>query len=239
MIKFFRKIRQKTLTENKLSKYLIYAVGEIILVVIGILIALQVNNWNENRKKINNELELLTSLEQEILENIEQLEELNTNNKPYKIVSNDALKKLDTESDSFTTKEISGIFNYNSSRIDSPVLDAIIESNSNLLIKRKRLISELRNLKITYQRIEKSEYFLDEFWNSKITDFFISCGLPFESYSSNDPLITIKDIELGGYSKKQFIGLINMKNDLQNYWELRQENAYLKSKEVLDKLQAE
>ena len=100
-------------------------------------------------------------------------------------------------------------------------------------------VSELRNLKITYQRIEKSEYFLDEFWNSKITDFFISCGLPFESYSSNDPLITIKDIELGGYSKKQFIGLINMKNDLQNYWEVRQENAYLKSKEVLDKLQAE
>ena len=50
MIKFFRKIRQKTLTESKFSKYLIYAVGEIILVVIGILIALQVNNLNEVRK---------------------------------------------------------------------------------------------------------------------------------------------------------------------------------------------
>ncbi|WP_179344739.1 hypothetical protein [Winogradskyella ursingii] len=50
MIKFFRKIRQKMLTENKFSKYLIYAVGEIILVVIGILIALQVNNLNEVRK---------------------------------------------------------------------------------------------------------------------------------------------------------------------------------------------
>jgi len=50
MIKFFRKIRQKLLTENKFSKYLIYAIGEIILVVIGILIALQINNWNENKK---------------------------------------------------------------------------------------------------------------------------------------------------------------------------------------------
>ena len=50
MIKFFRKIRQKLLTENKFSKYLIYAIGEIILVVIGILIALQVNNANEVRK---------------------------------------------------------------------------------------------------------------------------------------------------------------------------------------------
>lgn len=50
MIKFFRKIRQKLLSENKFSKYLIYAIGEIILLVIGILIALQINNWNENRK---------------------------------------------------------------------------------------------------------------------------------------------------------------------------------------------
>ena len=50
MIKFFRKIRQKLLSENKLSKYLIYAIGEVILVVIGILIALQINNWNEERK---------------------------------------------------------------------------------------------------------------------------------------------------------------------------------------------
>ena len=51
MIKFFRKIRQKLLSENKFSKYLIYAVGEIVLVVIGILIALQINNWNEIRKE--------------------------------------------------------------------------------------------------------------------------------------------------------------------------------------------
>ena len=47
------------LTENKFSKYLIYAIGEIILVVIGILIALSINNWNENRKLQNEELSLL------------------------------------------------------------------------------------------------------------------------------------------------------------------------------------
>jgi Family of unknown function (DUF6090) len=50
MIKFFRKIRQNLLSEGKTGKYLKYAIGEIILVVIGILIALQINNWNENRK---------------------------------------------------------------------------------------------------------------------------------------------------------------------------------------------
>lgn len=51
MIKFFRKIRQNLLTENKLGKYLAYALGEIILVVIGILIALQINNLNELSKE--------------------------------------------------------------------------------------------------------------------------------------------------------------------------------------------
>ncbi|HLF64193.1 MAG TPA: DUF6090 family protein [Saprospiraceae bacterium] len=50
MIKFFRHIRQSLLSENKFSKYLLYAIGEIILVVIGILIALKINNWNEQQK---------------------------------------------------------------------------------------------------------------------------------------------------------------------------------------------
>ncbi len=52
MIKFFRHIRKNLLMENKTGKYFKYAIGEIILVVIGILIALQINNWNENRKQL-------------------------------------------------------------------------------------------------------------------------------------------------------------------------------------------
>lgn len=70
MIKFFRKIRRKLLSENKFSKYLIYAIGEIILVVIGILIALQINNWNENRILLSKEnhylIEISTNLETDI-----------------------------------------------------------------------------------------------------------------------------------------------------------------------------
>lgn len=50
MIKFFRNIRRAMVKENRVSKYFLYALGEIILVVIGILIALQINNWNEYRK---------------------------------------------------------------------------------------------------------------------------------------------------------------------------------------------
>ena len=67
MIKFFRKIRYDLIENNKTGKYLKYAIGEIVLVVIGILIALSINNWNQNRinsrseslllKEINNEFE--------------------------------------------------------------------------------------------------------------------------------------------------------------------------------------
>lgn len=61
MIKFFRKIRQHLLSENRFRNYFMYAAGEIILVVIGILIALQINNWNEGRKTEAFELEMLRS----------------------------------------------------------------------------------------------------------------------------------------------------------------------------------
>ena len=73
MIRFFRKIRQDLLTNNKFSKYLLYAVGEILLVVIGILIALQIDNLNEYRKDREEERELLLQLRSEYQSNLEQL----------------------------------------------------------------------------------------------------------------------------------------------------------------------
>ncbi len=62
MIKFFRHIRKNQIMENKTGKYFKYAIGEIVLVVIGILIALQINNWNQNRIERNKENLILTEL---------------------------------------------------------------------------------------------------------------------------------------------------------------------------------
>ena len=74
MIKFFRKIRQNLLMENKTGKYFKYAIGEIILVVIGILIALTINNWNENRKLRNQEIIYLDNLKNDINTQIQMLD---------------------------------------------------------------------------------------------------------------------------------------------------------------------
>jgi len=71
MLKFFRKIRQKLLAENKFSKYLIYAIGEIVLVVIGILIALQINNWNQKRTQRLEEQSIVKNIHAEYLQNKE------------------------------------------------------------------------------------------------------------------------------------------------------------------------
>ncbi|WP_228850959.1 DUF6090 family protein [Aegicerativicinus sediminis] len=66
MIKFLRNIRRNLLSHGKTFNYLKYAIGEIILVMIGILLALQVNNWNENRKMRAFEKEILTLIDQNL-----------------------------------------------------------------------------------------------------------------------------------------------------------------------------
>ncbi len=78
MIKFFRKIRQNLLSEGKTGKYLKYAIGEIILVVIGILIAIQLNNYNELKQNESNGNQILAKLKKEIDQDIIYLDSLST-----------------------------------------------------------------------------------------------------------------------------------------------------------------
>lgn len=74
MIKFFRKIRQKLLSNNKFSQYLVYAVGEIILVVLGILIALQINNWNSENKESQLEVKMLKEIKIALQSDLKDIE---------------------------------------------------------------------------------------------------------------------------------------------------------------------
>ena len=75
MIKFFRKIRQRLLAENKFSKYLIYAMGEILLVMIGILLAFQVDSWNDQRKRDVMKIAILKELKQNLMVDIVDIDE--------------------------------------------------------------------------------------------------------------------------------------------------------------------
>jgi len=133
MIKFFRKIRQQLLLKNRFSKYLLYAIGEIILVVIGILIALQINNWNEIRKIRNTEQQYLLSLKEEFSFNKVELKNIMNRNK---LNFDYALKILDNtgpENPEITDEDFGSLLTHSLSSEtqfdpNQGVLDAIIKS---------------------------------------------------------------------------------------------------------------
>ena len=97
MIKFFRKIRKKLLTENKFGKYLLYATGEIILVVIGILIALQINTWNQNSMNKQTEIKYLESIKFDLIEQNNILSGLINDQDKYKYNAEKALNLMISE----------------------------------------------------------------------------------------------------------------------------------------------
>ncbi|MCO5726033.1 DUF6090 family protein [Robiginitalea marina] len=74
MLRFFRSLRQKLLAESRVSRYFAYAVGEIVLVMVGILLALQVNNWNEERKQRQVELKYFNNLKNDLNADLESLD---------------------------------------------------------------------------------------------------------------------------------------------------------------------
>lgn len=93
MIKLFRKIRQTLIKENKVSKYLLYAIGEIILVVIGILIALGINNWNQKNKDHRLGDDLLYRIHSDLVLDTLNFKSIITSNKALR---EDIRKLLDT-----------------------------------------------------------------------------------------------------------------------------------------------
>jgi len=110
-MKFFRRVRHKLILDNKKIQYLKYALGEILLVVIGILIALQINNWNKSVKDKKSLNEYLVKIKSHTSEDIKQLEELAKGRKQIadlcKKARNSILNK--TENDNLFLFKISGV----------------------------------------------------------------------------------------------------------------------------------
>ena len=149
MIKFFRKIRQRSLTENRFSKYLLYAIGEIILVVIGILIALQINNNNNYNAQRSLEREYLMSLQTEFEINLNKINESIQRNEK-RIQAFDFLltlfdkNVLDTVSNKFISQMFVPVFGEKTSYLPSTgVLNDIISSGKLNIILNKNLRQNL------------------------------------------------------------------------------------------------
>ncbi|PTM09471.1 MAG: hypothetical protein DA407_05810 [Bacteroidetes bacterium] len=183
MIKFFRKIRQNLLMENKTGKYLKYAFGEIVLVVIGILIALSINNWNQQRISDNKEQILLTELYQEFVDNKVQFETvINVHQKalercdsliarfPFVMEPEDLKNRQKVWSYIYGLKT-TWTFNPSQGIINSLVSTSSFELISNRELR--KLLVSWNDILVDYQEGEiGSKKFVDDFLNPYLNDHF-------------------------------------------------------------------
>jgi len=222
MIKFFRKIRQKLLTENKFSKYLIYAIGEIILVVIGILIALQINNFNNEKQLREIEQEYLLSLQTEFETNLKKINKSILENEKRVNATENMLTLFDSNvRDTINGNEISNMIysvvateaTYQPSK---GVLTDIISSGNLNLIKNKQLRQYLASFesKLDFMQTQQSITLSTKeaiksilIKNGSIRMVLKSQGVNFEHQSISD-----------GINNKQMYSSVEFENILLDYY---------------------
>ena len=175
MIKFFRQIRYNLMNENKMGKYFKYAIGEIVLVVIGILIALSINNWNEGRKSKKMAAEvytnLLTSLEQDSIEVTRIInlltKSLETQKKFILSTSDQYMKNISQQDLNKMIEEIfSGVMSFFPK---TGVYNLITSNNSMDLLQSSEIKSLLINLyDFQYKRYENVDAVIDNKYHYSI-----------------------------------------------------------------------
>ncbi|MEM8927711.1 MAG: DUF6090 family protein [Bacteroidota bacterium] len=155
MIKFFRRIRKSLLVESKFSKYLLYAIGEIVLVVIGILIALQVNNWNNENTNRKKEALLLKQIHRDFKSNKKQLDSIVLINKrkqkALRIFLDALVASPDSSAIDTLLKYAGDIYTIKTFNPSNGAVQALISSSSFELIQN----DSLRDLLISWQDVYK------------------------------------------------------------------------------------
>ena len=112
MIKFFRSIRKDLMEKNKTGKYLKYAIGEIVLVVIGILIALSINNWNIEKNNRIEEVKILKNLRSDFEASIKELDELNKIRKSSLSCIKTIFSIIETKTNPYSEKQLDSLVMY-------------------------------------------------------------------------------------------------------------------------------
>jgi hypothetical protein len=191
MIKFFRKIRQNLLMDNKTKKYFKYALGEIVLVVIGILIALSINNWNEERKNKIKESVYLEGIKSDLARDIKYIQFLIPKNNTWtqNYATLDSLAKL--KSNKIFEIEFSEIFNLSRQiytfypRVGS--YSSLISENSAGLISNKELLMQLKSIyEIEYVRVSSLGQEIDDISTKIKWERRVDFRQQLEGYNFND-----------------------------------------------------
>lgn len=170
MIQFFRRLRHKLFSEGQLGKYLFYALGEIILVVLGILIALQINNWNNRRLQRADELKSYQKIKEQIEDDHTELVEVKAHNqyffksfvKANAIILASDRKRVDSLA--LFTIYLSQFSDFNR---EGNIHETLINSGEIKWLSRSDITRNLQKLETTYNHINKLE---DIHWDIIMTE---------------------------------------------------------------------
>ena len=206
MIKLFRKIRQNLLSEGKTGKYLKYAIGEIVLVVIGILIALQINTWNEHRKS--------TKLEQQILNGL--LVNLEKDSIQLERIINYLSKSLDAQNKIINTSA-SELINQQSAKKVSGILEDLYYGAYSFFPNDGYYNSLINDDRIDLIRSEKIKANLIDFYDYKLERYeFMDVVIDDQFQRTLYPFLHRK---LGFYINSDFESTVIDNIDFQNYYD--------------------
>ena len=211
MINFFRRIRKKMADDNRPLKYMRYAIGEIVLVVVGILIALYINNWNEQRKEREKFDQILVEVEKELVMNIN---EVRLNLRTYYYMDSICAKIL-LDTFNFDDIEISDKYDLTDAGFKSYPIVIIDESFKNL--------ADINNLNSRQDSIMKT---LNEVNIHAKSSIVLANNIISETASENLKNISkykwYKNYEMGSFEDKDmidfFLGSSEYQNDLVRYW---------------------
>lgn len=226
MITIFRKTRQKLISENNMGNYFKYALGEIILVMIGILLALQVNNWNEDRKDRVKEKAILKQLHKEFEKNLSEFapvkaSQIRTFNSGKVVFRN--IDKLDTpvHRDSvymYSTRMFGGYTYYPS----GGVIESLISSGDFKLIQNDTLRNYLVSWKDVLKRYTDNVNIDLNLWANRIEPYVMKNGDFLNAGSQKNIKLLSDPVFINMMFRKQFfqnniMNSINGKDGLEYY----------------------
>ena len=226
MMKIFRKIRYELMKKNKVRNYLKYAVGEIVLVMVGILLALQVNNWNENRKNNIKEQAILNELHKDFKKNLDtfypvkrsQLSTYNSGNIVFRNIH--TLHRKESRDSLFRhATNMFGGYPYHPS---NGVVESLISSGDFNLIKNDTLRKYLVSWKDALTNYTDNVNMDIHFWSNMIEPYIIQNGDFLNPVSEKNEKLFVDPVFTNMLVRKHFfqrniVSAMNGEDGLEHY----------------------
>lgn len=159
-MKLFRKIRQRLIDTGDLKRYLLYAIGEVLIIAIGILFALQLNNWNSSRIEKQSERKSYSNIKRQVVDDLNELSEvikfnihfINQFEKANKYILTNNHDAIDTLA--YIAMNLSQFSDFHSS---GNIYETLVNSGDIKLLKNDSISGKLQKLEMTYNSINRME----------------------------------------------------------------------------------